>query len=162
MEAVLKDYGNSFNSLQADSQVGHPIRASRPPFGGGGRGAALCAYSSSVWGWVTCALCCHCSWLDTCLDNSKSGRCCCGCRGVLNSVEAHLRHCFRLPCWLHGGIYISPLGASPNNASILLLFLCVAECLFRVNSAEADLADSLFFCVNNGFGCQREVTLLMN
>lgn len=34
MEAALRDYTNSFNSLQSVSQVWHPIILLRPPFGG--------------------------------------------------------------------------------------------------------------------------------
>ncbi len=39
MEAALRDYSNSFHSLQSASQVRHPIIVLHPPFGeeGGGR-----------------------------------------------------------------------------------------------------------------------------
>lgn len=45
MEAALKDYSNSCDSLQSVSQVRHPIIVLRPPFAeeGGGRGEELCA-----------------------------------------------------------------------------------------------------------------------
>lgn len=33
MAAALRDYSNSFNSLQSASQVRHPIIVLRPPFG---------------------------------------------------------------------------------------------------------------------------------
>lgn len=54
MEAALRDYSNSFNSLQSVSQVRHPIIVLRPPFGeeGGVRGAGpeshvLCATAAA-------------------------------------------------------------------------------------------------------------------
>lgn len=141
MEAALRDYSNSFNSLQSVSQVRHPIILLRPPFGeeeGGGRGA-LC--SSQLLPRVTCALCCRCSWRDTCLLDRSWQWEVLWMQGLHSSVRTHLRYSFSLPCWLHGGIYTSQLGASQKNASIAAVFVSGRFVLSRWTLQKNNVSD---------------------
>lgn len=132
MEAVLRDYSNSFNSLQSVSQGWHPIIVLCPLLReeGGWRGeerssVQLTAPPSGPESHELCAAAADripalTIWIA---EDGDCGRCC-GCRGSAALWETHLRYPFSLPCWLHGGIYTLQLGASPIKASIAVVLVC--------------------------------------
>lgn len=133
MEAALRDYSNSFNSLQSVNQVWHPIILLRLPClgrreGGEERSGALCSWQllhltlshmSSVGllqlsGYLPGPTALQKLWLGEVLWMQEGGH---------SSVGTRLSHPSRWPCWLHGGIYTLQLGASSDNASIAGVFV---------------------------------------
>lgn len=137
MEAALRDYCNSFNSLQSSSPSDYSPLSSI--WGGGWREAEerssvqLTAPQSGLR--VTCALCCRCSWLDTCLDcldcthTRSDWRRCCGCRGYAALWE----HTLGIHSVCHADhmvVFIPRSSEHRREMQVLLLFLWVCVCVW--------------------------------